>query len=94
LESELKVYLKDSFEALLFNITSELTTQTGSLIAAGEGNKSFYSLTILPILTVIASGVAEIVVSTIYISSTVAKILIGIETLPKTIEDLLKHQLE
>lgn len=91
LSIDLKRYIEDSFTAQLFNIESALSTQTESIISGGE---AFYTLTILPVLTGIAGGVGELVASTTYISGTVAKILIKVETLPKTIESLLKDQLD
>ena len=90
-KTDLKTYLADSFEALLFNITSELSTQTGALVAAG---KLFYNSTILPLLGTIATGVGEITLSTTYISTTVSQILVAVKSLPKSIEDLLTKQLD
>jgi len=87
------VLLEESLEAqlfnIIFNITSALTTQTGALIASGE---SFYTVTILPILTGIASGVGELVISVGFRSKTVSEILVGLKNLPKTIEEELTKQ--
>lgn len=75
----------------MFNITSELTTQTAAIIGADE---LFYNSTILPLLGTIAAGVGEITLSTTYISTTVGQILVALKSLPKTIESLLNKQLD
>lgn len=87
----LKVYIKDSFEALLFNIESSLTAQTGSLIAFCE---TFYKGQVLPLLTSIGAGVTEIVGSTIYISDIVTQTLTELKLLPKKLEELLEAKLK
>ena len=88
---ELKIFLSDSLEALTFNINSALREQTVELSALFE---AFYTTEILPVISGIASGVAEIVAATTFISATVEKILVQIETLPKTLEDLLTQKFE
>ncbi len=87
----LKVSIRDSFEALLFNIESSLTTQTGSLIASLE---AFYKGQVLPLLSSIGAGVAEIVGSTTYISDIVTQILTEVKLLPKRFEELLEEQIK
>lgn len=78
----------NSFDALMFNITSGLTAQTATLMEEGE---SFYTITILPFLTGIVSGVGELLISVGFVSKTVSEILIGV---PKTIEEKVAEQLE
>ncbi len=75
----------------MFNITSELTTQTEAIIAAGE---LFYNSTVLPLLGTRVTGVGERILSTTYISTTVGQILVAVKSLPKTIKQLLNNQLD
>lgn len=87
----LELYIRDSFEALLFNIESALTAQTASLIGSLE---AFYKGQVLPLLSSIGAGVAEIVGSTTYISDIVTQILTEVKLLPRRFEDLLKGQIK
>lgn len=81
----------DSLRALEFNIDASLTAQTTTLIAAGE---TFYNATIFPLLSGIGAGVTEIVASTSYISATVGKLLVDVESIPETIEGLLNRKFD
>lgn len=85
------IYIRDSFDALLFNIESALTSQTGSLTAFLV---ALYKSQVLPVLSSIGAGVAEIVVSTTYISDIVTQLLTEVKLLPKRFEDLLEEQLK
>ena len=73
---DLKQYIVNSFDSLIFKISSTLTAQTIEITTAGEG---FYTLTILPVLMSMNRGKVEIVSATPSISGTVAKIAIEVE---------------
>ena len=82
--------IKASLEALLIKIDLSLTAQTGSLIASLT---SFYKVQVLPLLSSIAAGVTEVIVSTTYISDVLTQVLKLVKVLPKRIEELLEGQL-
>ena len=86
-----KNFVESAFERLLVNIDSSLSAQTGALITSAE---TFSNLQILPVLSTIGSGVVEIIGVTTYISDLVSKILNAVNSLPKTIDNLLKDQFD
>ena len=68
-----------------------MTVQTASIVSAGE---AFYVLTISPILKGISAGLGILLASTRYISGTVSKILVQVETLPEILDNVIKRQLD
>ena len=89
--NSLEIYIRDSFQALLFNIESALTAQTASLISSLE---AFYNVEVFPVLSAIGAGVTELVGSTTYISDIVTQLSRELKLLPSKFDELLEKHLK